>query len=810
MLDKNEGEMGMSIVRKSAVVGVLLASVAPCAAWAQAAPASKSADSATSSDEIVVTARRREEALSKVPISIVALNPDMLAAKSIQNENDLQAAVPGLVIKQSGNANSFNYVIRGQTIDTYTNSPPGVLPYINEAQVVTFSASSFYDLAGIQVLKGPQGTLFGRNTTGGAVLYQTAKPDDKLGGYIKGRAGNLDAYQIEGAINLPLSDTLKVRIAANKTGGGAYVLRLDTGQRYGNLEQTSVRGSVLWEPTANFKNTLVIQHTSDGGTNAPGAIYHSSAYACGSPGGYTQSGDCAYAQYYFLVPGAAALSALKLGVVGLANAQDKLGPYTVYGSNSSLLHTAKSTFVINTTEYRFSSDMLLKNIFMFNDSNSNDKNDYDGSPFPLIGNQGVLKPDLTSPVNEGIYFNSAKQYSDELQLQGTAAGGKLNYTVGAYFIYQKNLFNSEVSFFDFYPLKVYGATTYVPVHYIQETSNQSIAGFAQGTYAMTDRLNVTVGVRYSRDLVKAKQLPGSDWYGCVPAVCGAAGVSPAYPERSTASKPSWNFSVDYRLAPGLMAYATTRGSWRSGSFNYSLAPNPALATAGGNAFLPETTRDVEVGLKYSGRDLGFPVSFNIDGYNQWVTNIQRGANLLSPVTGTAILATVSVPKAQITGFEADMSARPAEWLTLGASISYTNARFTDNVVKVPGNPPLIYNQYADVPKWSGSLNAELSRTLENHAGTLSLRGDLYFQSKNYFANLGTLIPGTDIAGYQTFGARLAWSEVFGSKVTAAIWGRNLTNTKYYSGGNPTGLSAGFNQAFPGFPRTFGGELKIAF
>ncbi len=805
----------MMILRKAGLVGLLIATAMPCSAWAEAAKAEQISDAADNSGEIVVTARRREEALSKVPLAVTAITSELLAAKSIRNENDLQSAVPGLVIKQNGSANAFNYVIRGQTIDTYTNSPPGVLPYINEAQIVSYSASSFYDLANIQVIKGPQGTLFGRNTTGGAVLYQTAQPKDTLGGYVQGRYGNLDAYQVQGAINLPLSDTARLRVAASKTGGGAYVHRLDTDKMYGNLEQTSVRGTLQIEPSPGFKNTTVVQHTSDGGTNAPNSIYHSSYFACGAPGGYTQSSDCAYPGYpYGLLPKASPF--LALGVVGLANRQDKLGPWEVIGVNTDLAHKAKSTFVINTTEYEASSSLTVKNIFMYNESWSNEANDYDGSPFPLFSITGNLTPDLTGLTNPGRFYNKAKQLSEELQLQGKAIDGRLNYTLGFYYIHQNNVFDSEVAFFDFYPLHVYGATapTYFPVHYAQESKSDSFAGFAQGTFAITDQLNLTAGIRYTRDKTQARQLPGSDWYGCtqrVPNVCKAVGTAPEYPQSKTASKPSWNVSLDYKATPSLLLYATTRGSWRSGGFNYTLPPNPLSAEAGGSAFAPETTQDVEVGLKYSGRELGFPATFNVDFYNQWVKNIQRGANILSPISGTAILTTIAVPKAVISGVEADFTLSPAEWLTFGASIAYTNARFTDNLVKVPGNPPLAYGPYGDVPKWAGSAFAEIKHELGSDKGTLSLRVDYYEQSLSYFSNLAaTRLPGTDIAGYRLVNGRLAWADVLGSKITAAAFARNLFNQKYYAGGNGAGYSAGINSAYPGIPRTYGLEVSVGF
>ena len=796
----------MKFSGKAGIICALLASAMPCGAWAQDSKAPQASDAGSSSSgEIVVTARRREEALSKVPLAVTAISADLLTAKSIRNENDLQSAVPGLVIKQNGSANAFNYVIRGQTIDTYTNSPPGVLPYINEAQIVSYSASSFYDLGNIQVVKGPQGTLFGRNTTGGAVLYQTAPAKDTLGGYIQARYGNYDAYQVQGAINLPISDAVRLRVAASKTGGGAFVHRLDTDRMYGNLEQTSVRGTLQFDAGAGFKNTTVVQYTKDGGTNAANSIYHSSDYACGKPRAVA---DCYYAGYpYGLLPKSSPF--LALGVVGLSNKQDQLGPWEVIGSNVDLRHQAESTFVINTSEYEASSNLKLKNILMYNESWSIEANDYDGSPFPLIAITGNLTPDLTTVTNPGRFYNKTKQLSEEFQIQGKAADGRLDYTIGFYYMHQVNTFDSEVSFFNFFPV---GPD--IKVHYAQESKSDSFAGFAQGTYALTDQLNLTAGIRYTSDKTQAIQLPGSDWYGCaqkVPNVCKAVGTAPGYLQSKTASKPSWNVSLDYKATPSLMLYATTRGSWRSGGFNYTLPPNPLSAEAGGSSFAPETTQDVEVGLKYSGRGLGFPATFNIDFYNQWVKNIQRGANIVSPISGTSILTTIAVPKAVITGVETDFTLSPAPWLNFGGSLAYTNARFTDNRVSVPGNPPLFYGPYADVPRWSGSAFAELKHELAGNGGTLSLRVDYYEQSKSYFSNLNdTLIPGTDIAGYRLVNGRLAWSDVLGSKITAAAYVRNLFNQRYYTGGNGTGLSAGFNSAYPGVPRMYGLEVSVGF
>ena len=132
--------------------------------------------------EITVTARRRTENIEQVPMSVTAINSAALEEKGISSEADLQQAVPGLVIRELVGNNNFTPIIRGQTVDPYSSSPPAVLIYYDEVEVQPHALSSTFDLDSIQILKGPQGTLFGRNTTGGALLYQTAQPTDQFSG----------------------------------------------------------------------------------------------------------------------------------------------------------------------------------------------------------------------------------------------------------------------------------------------------------------------------------------------------------------------------------------------------------------------------------------------------------------------------------------------------------------------------------------------------------------------------------------------------------------------------------------------------
>lgn len=781
----------------AAVLMVTASGATGSGAWAQQA----STETGISDDgAIVVTARRREENLQDVPISIVALGRDELRRAQIRTEADLQRAVPGLTIRQNGSANQFTYSLRGQSVDTYTGSPPGVLPYINDAQVVTRAATTFYDLSSIQVLKGPQGTLFGRNATGGAILFETAKPTDTFDGYFLTRYGSFQQFDAEGAVSIPVADAVGVRLAGVYSHGGAFVDNLLTGKKLGKQDMYSLRGTVVLQPTPNFSNTTVIQHTDEGGTNLPTVIF--SAYACGETyngAPLNSTADCAYgpASPLFNAFIAAHPNLFPGGVAAAADRQRARGPWDVE-INVPIYHDAQSTFGINTTRFDMNSDLTLKNIFMYNVSKADDGFDYDGTPYPIFQTGGVPTSDATSVIDPVGFIQKTEQISNELQLQGTAVDNRLTFVAGAYYLHQRDENDSSLLVFDFSPI-VAGQN----VRYHQLTTTDSKALFAQGTFSLTDRLNVTGGLRWTWETTTARQLYGS--------VFGTD--SPI--EKLKDDKPSWTASLDYQVTPDLLLYVSHRASWRAGGYNYSVAPVDAPPAEGGNRFAPETTKDVEAGFKYSGSDLGVPVTFNVAAYHQWVKNIQRAAYVTDPAGGTPSLVTANVPKAEITGVEAALDIRPAHWINFGLSGAYTHARYTDNVViltDVQGNPsPTEYGPYADAPKWTGNAYLELHHDLGVGAGEVTLRADVYGQTKFYFTNVAnSLAPRAIIPGYALANARLSWANIQNTGLTAAVFVRNLFNTEYYAGGNSQAATLGVNTSVPGRPRMWGGELRFDF
>lgn len=240
----------------------------------QTQPATAPAD-ATHGD-IIVTAQRRSESLQRTPVAVAVLSGDTISKQAITSERDLQITAPGLTVKAQQNDNQLNYSLRGQTVDTYTSSLPSVLPYVNEVQVGGLGQSAFYDLQSIQVIKGPQGTLFGRNATGGAVLFTTAKPTEELAGYGVARYGTFNDLQLEGAVGgAVVPDTLLVRVAGYHERRDGYQKNLYYNTFLGNRDRTGVRGSITLKPTATLTNDLVVDYLHDRGTNITPVIYNS-------------------------------------------------------------------------------------------------------------------------------------------------------------------------------------------------------------------------------------------------------------------------------------------------------------------------------------------------------------------------------------------------------------------------------------------------------------------------------------------------------------------------------------------------------
>lgn len=234
------------------------------ATMAAAQDSDASSNAAVDQSVIIVTAQRKEEQLARVPVAVVAYGSEALQTRSINSEQDVGRLVPGLLVKNGQNSNQLSFSMRGQTLDPFSGTSPAVLTYLNEAPYNPGNTSTaFFDLESIQVLKGPQGTLFGRNATGGAVLYSTPEPGDVVGGYVNLRAGSRNYFQAQAAIDLPIApEHLALRLAFDATKGDGYITNINTGGTLGDKNSRSGRATLLFTPSPAIKNVTVLQSTT--------------------------------------------------------------------------------------------------------------------------------------------------------------------------------------------------------------------------------------------------------------------------------------------------------------------------------------------------------------------------------------------------------------------------------------------------------------------------------------------------------------------------------------------------------------------
>jgi iron complex outermembrane receptor protein len=772
----------------ASTVAALIA-VAPGAAQAQA---SGSPASASAVQELVVTARRREENLQDVPAAVQVLGAAALVARGIHTEQDLQTAVPGLLVRTNNNQFQLNYVMRGESFEPYSGSVPGVQPYVNEVALSGNTPPPFYDLENVQVLKGPQGTLFGRNSTGGAVLYTTAQPRSEFGGYASAEYSRFDRLITEGGVNVPIGeDKVLLRLAGTYQSGGAFVHNIYNNTDEGDSKVKSGRITLVLKPNEMLSNTTMLQHTNIKATNVGKFITYVAPCGVGAANPCWETPSNAFFQRFITSapgtysPGWPNGFIPNVGVADLPAYLKARGKYVV-DSDSTGVNNARDTIVINTTSLELSPSATLKNIFGYSKTRRRSQTDNDNTPYPLLqtGPAGFLE------------HRDTRQVSDEVQLQGQLMENRLSYIVGAFYADNRAEYDSPLTGF------TYVVAANLPVsftlRYRARTVDKSTAVYTQETFKVTDRLNLTAGVRWSKDKLSILHLPGSTFFG-----------SPG--QQTSVDHVSWTLSADYRFTPELLGYVTSRSGWRVGGYNPFVPTgtgNRVNASAGGNYFPEEKVKDVEVGAKFGGRLAGMPVRLNVDGYYLWAKNIEKTGTTI--VAGRVTSATLSIPAGEVFGVEADGDIHPTEWLSLGGTFSYTFGKYTKNRSSIFGQN-VVFDTFPDTPMYSGTVYAEAVQDLGT-AGRLKYHVDAYAQSSFHITSLGnSFIPGDRLPGYTLLNARLDWSEPMGAKgITASAFVKNATNKYYYTGGGGGVQANGTNSGNFGLPRTYGVALRADF
>ncbi len=750
--------------------------------------------------EIIVTAQRRAQNLEKVPVTVNALSGAELTKMEVNTESDLQIAVPGLLVRAGRSSDVLNYSIRGETVDPISDMRPGVLPYVDEIQVAGSGGSSaMYDLQSIQVLKGPQGTLFGRNSPGGAVLITTKSPTNNFGGYISERLGSYDTRYFEGAINLPIvTDKVLLRVAGISQDRNGIQINQYNGQPLGVVDRKGARATLVIRPNGELKNETVVDYLHSGGSPVSGVLYSldpkgavpsialtkaatmdaTISAMAGVPG----LGNGSAAAYFAAHP-----NLNKGGLAAFLTTQQQLGPYRP-NVDSITKYRAQNIVISNITTFRINDNMEIKNIFGKVKLISRLFSDIDGSPYGIDGENPAGKIDYTD------------QTSDELQIQGHALNHELTYTAGYFYSKEWTQDYTTSTLFNFPILAGVQVNT-------RALRNDTNAIYGQGTYALGDAtgisgLSVTAGVRLASETVSIQMLPGDVSFSDPAAL--QATYQPL--QSKNIKNASTTLSIQEQFNPNLMVYLASRSSPRNGGYNGYVKPKPGLSSAGGDGYDTERVTDIELGVKFQGEIASIPTRLNLAVYNMWLKNAQRGTFAI--IGGAPAALTVNVPRGEVTGFELDGQINPSSWLSLGSAISYTDARYTNDLVSALGAAPIPFGTYPDTPKWTGSVFGEATYPIRDGLD-VTFRTDVYSETSDWFTGTGNIDPSAQLPSYTLTNFRLALdNKNSGWVISANI--KNAFNRVYYVGGEALGSLFQVNTATPGEPRMFTVEGRLNF
>ncbi len=799
---RQPGLRSRTALRKLTLASSLaLATATASPAWANEEGGADAADGA-----IIVTARRVSENLQDVPVAVSIISSDDLREQLISRTEDLPRLAPGLTVANSPRGSSApNYLIRGQrgAFNPSSLTDPAVAVYFGEVSQSRSVGTNqgLFDLSSVQVVKGPQGTLFGRNSTGGAILITPQAPTDVMEGYVQGTIGNFDYHDIEGVLNVPMGDAVAVRGGLKYSKRDGHLTNVLDGRKANDLDAFSSRLSVLLEPSDNIRSTFI------------GTYYRSSGVGFAT-------------KLHTVNPEGipASFGSLRPFVTGsllaeLAETQ-ALGKYEIRAL-PDLRSKDKAWSIQNTTEIDLDlgglGEATLKNIISYRKVTSSFFQDFAGSSAELFN--------VTSDVSQ-------RSFSDELQISGTS--GPLSYVVGLYYAHEK-AHESGIG-------KQFAMLSVLPpplpllfpsyVNFDIDPKTSSLAGYVHFDYKVSDALSLAGGVRLTHDRRSV------DWHninfaGVVPAgfTCVLTGEPlPSYdtslctvPSGTLKStEPTYDISLSYKASDDVTVYAAHRRGYRSGSFNQT----PFALVGNNRTFEPEFVKDVELGFKSKFRAGGMTGSLNIAGYYQWYSNIQRTVFVQDPSNSARTASQiVNAASADIYGAEVELAIQPVPNLDLRANYAYTHPEYNVwNDIYLDGNVPVPVDisdsEFGFVPRQQWSLSGTYTVPMEQ-MGELALGVTWYGQSRQASADIFTQNCAGDnytpclnseysIPSYNLVNARVDWRNVGGSGIDAGVFVNNLTDKHYVNyATNLIGL-LGTNSVGIGAPRMYGLELRIAF
>lgn len=736
-------------VRATFLAAASLIAFAPLAG-AQAQDAGADAEDAPSALDapIVVTARKREESLQETPISVTAFSGAGLEARGIQSTDRLAEITPNLTLQNnpsfSGASNSASIYIRGVGQQDFVPTvEPGVGVYVDGVYVAR-SVGAILDLVDferIEVLRGPQGTLFGRNTIGGAISVTTHAPDDTLGFNGSLTYGTDNLVVAKATANVPLGEKAALRVTGGYFGQDGYVKRTFDGKMLGDSDRFAGRAALRLEPSDGWKIDLGFDGTT-ARENGPAMSLIGINFGRTTDPNTPPFADInniianVFAGNGF-VPCAIPPAPLNLAVAGCYDNRYLLGPDTNAGTAPSY---SKSDIwgVSMTHSIELGADLDLRSITAYRKMDGDFARDGDGSPVTIA--------QFTDVIHQ-------KQFSQEFQLLGKSFGGNLEWILGAYYFRESGV-------------NVNGLT-FVISQFQSGGSfrNESLAAFGQGTLKLGEKLKLTAGLRYTRDN-KAFH-PDQFIIANRAAFLGAPFNSPIF-DAGTRVLPDVEARVHFgELTPmvnlafqandSLMTYATWSRGFKSGGFSQRVFPPiiPGVTTpitdpvAAIPSFAPEKVDAFEIGAKFQTPDR--LLTLNASAFYTDYKDLQvQVFTSVAPVFRNAGSATIK-------GFEAEAQLRPVQGLLIEGAVGLTDADYD----KIDLATTFIAkgNMFERVSKWTASVAATYEWELPG-GSTLRPHVDWAYRSKFFNNTFNT--PQIAQPGYSLFNASLGWTSAEGT------------------------------------------------
>lgn len=801
--------------------------------------------------DIIVTARRVQERLQDVPISITVFNQEQISERNVVNAEDLARYTPSLSANSSFGSDNSTFAIRGFVQDIGTAPSVGV--YF--ADVVaprggspSFSTGdgagpgSFFDLQNVQVLKGPQGTLFGRNTTGGAVLLVPQKPTSQFEGYVEGSLGNYAMHRVQAVMNIPVMDTLRIRLGVDRQTRNGW-LRNTSGigpTDFNDVDYLALRASVVADLSPTLENYTIVSYNKSN-TNGP----LQKLIACDPTVGL---GTFACAQ------------------AADANAKGE-GFYSARSDVTNPRSSLETWQIVNTLAWQATDTLTVKNIASYAQLKQTLRTALFGTQFSTPAIPGFLPSVpfnfatvIPAPGANGAADQST--FTEELQLQGRSSDNRLTWQAGAYFERAAplgltgsqspgtiNCTNIEglqcTDILGFLanldprvtPLVAGGIIPPIQAGSVNYTvgrlTTRSIGTYAQASYELTDKLKLTGGIRYTWDSQKSDTQQIVYLFPTFPAPVGPATATCARPNTALptcslyleqkSSAPTWLAGLDFKPTEDILLYAKYARGYRTGGIK-SDAP-VAYST-----YRPEKVDTYEVGLKTSFRG-AVRGTFNVSAFYNNFSNQQLQAGFFDnpavPGNVSATSGPVNAGQSRIYGAELEAGINPFTGLSLNASYAYLNTKVKSVApVTLPASDPYIVtsqvavgDELALAPKHKLVLSGSYTLPLSDDIGKISFGATFSYTSSqrvNYAARSATALAangGKDIGvldPLKLLNLNLNWKSVAGSPIDLAAFITNVTKERYYTFIPGLFGGAGFEVANLGEPRTYGARLRYNF